>query len=223
MSRADLLGERGGPVIPEEQELLRNLLDGYETAFDNFYNQMAPRWLSYLTSERWYYRLSEEEAQDIVQQTMLVIHSKISGFDPNGAASFSTWCYAILIKIAVWRRREKVRLIYFSEIEEEGSVSTGIFNNELDKEPDVTSDEEGFESWLEGDGELQNALRSLKAGEQRLIELKVLEGLTHKEIANRLGKSEAAVRVQFHRLVNRLRSILERTKRNANGKRSLPQ
>jgi RNA polymerase sigma factor (sigma-70 family) len=220
MSRAVLLGERGDPVIPEEQDLLRSLLDGYETAFENFYNQMAPRWVSYLTSEQRPYRLSVEEAQDVVQQAMLVIHAKISGFDPNGAASFSTWCYGIVIKIAAWRRREKVRLIYFSEIEEECSISTEILNNELDEEPDVTSDEEGLELWLQGDGEVQNALRSLKAGERRLIVLKALGGLTHKEIANRLGKSEAAVRVQFHRVVNKLRSMLERTKRNANGQRS---
>lgn len=192
----------------EEDDLLRRLLDGCETAFEDFYNQMAPRWVSFLTSERRPYQLSLEEAQDVVQQAMLVILSKMSQFDPKGSATFSSWCYGIVINIAAWRRREKFRLIYFSEVEEEVSLSTELLHFEPDEEPKVTFSEDELESWLQGDGEVRNALRSLRELERVVVVLKALCGLTHKEIANRLGKSEAAVRVQYHRAVSKLKLIL---------------
>lgn len=206
----------------EERELLRSLQEGEETAFEHFYNQMAPRWVSFLMGRKGPYRLTLDDARDVVQQALLVILSKASTFEPTGTATFSTWCYGIVIKVAAWRTRENLWHIYLSDVEEE-LLSTDSLDEETAEGQDISLEDGDIEAWLAGDGEVQNALRSLRKGERQVILLKVLGGLTHKDIANRLGKSEAAVRVQFHRAVGKLRSLLEWAGSNAHGKRPLHQ
>lgn len=60
--------------------------------------------------------------------------------------------------------------------------------------------------------EIRKALSTLKANSREIVEMRYLQQLEIEEIADRLGKSEGAVRVQIHRAIEELRAVYERTK-----------
>jgi RNA polymerase sigma-70 factor, ECF subfamily len=193
----------------EEQELLLRLREGDETAVDHFFSKMALRLVSFLMSKKWSHRLTLDEAQDVTQEALLVILSKLSTFEPSGAATFSTWCYRIADNIATWRYCEKLRQIYLSDVEEELLAANSLDEGAAEVQVFDPEDQD-IEALVAGDGVVQCALRALRDEDRQVVLLKVLRGLTHNDIANKLGKSEAAVRVQFHRAIGKLRVLLER-------------
>jgi RNA polymerase sigma-70 factor (ECF subfamily) len=52
------------------------------------------------------------------------------------------------------------------------------------------------------------AIQQLPAKQQEILRLRYTEGLTTREIAERLGSSDAAIRVQLSRSVARLQELL---------------
>ena len=57
--------------------------------------------------------------------------------------------------------------------------------------------------------QLRDAIGRLTADQQRVILLRVGEGLKLAEVASLMGKSEGAVKTLQHRAVRRLRKLLE--------------
>jgi len=166
--------------------LLRRLQAGDESAFETFFDENASHWVQFLTSHKHPHRLTQAEAEDVVQETMVVVWSKVSTFEPAGAADFSTWCLAVAAKIAIGRYRERVKFVPIAEYE--GATA---------------------EHFFEGAGDVRRALFSLNREEQIVMFLKAIGGLTHAEIAHKLGKTEAAVRVEYYRARKKLKSLLE--------------
>jgi RNA polymerase sigma-70 factor (ECF subfamily) len=58
------------------------------------------------------------------------------------------------------------------------------------------------------DPRVREAVGTLTAGQQQIVFLRVLEGRPFADIGRLCGRSEAAVRMQYHRAVNRLRRRL---------------
>lgn len=58
--------------------------------------------------------------------------------------------------------------------------------------------------------EIRKALSVLKHGSREIVEMRYLQQLDIDEIADRLGKSAGAVRVQIHRAIEELRTYYER-------------
>ena len=52
------------------------------------------------------------------------------------------------------------------------------------------------------------AVRRLSVQERELLHLRLVEGLGYEEIARRKGQSQAALRVAFHRLKNKLKKMI---------------
>ncbi|MDX6514071.1 MAG: hypothetical protein QOE36_3575, partial [Gaiellaceae bacterium] len=57
---------------------------------------------------------------------------------------------------------------------------------------------------------LGRALRTLPAAQRDVVVLKLINGLSFREIAERLGASEAACKMRLSRALERLRAELER-------------
>jgi RNA polymerase sigma factor (sigma-70 family) len=65
-------------------------------------------------------------------------------------------------------------------------------------------------AWLlDDDGEVEAVLTQLPPAERDAVSLRVLESLPYRDVAGRLGCSEAAARVRVHRGLTRLRALLE--------------
>ena len=61
------------------------------------------------------------------------------------------------------------------------------------------------------DPEVRDAVRSLTPGQQQIVFLRILEDRSFAEIGRLCGRSQAAVRMQYHRAVRRLRKRLANT------------
>ncbi len=57
---------------------------------------------------------------------------------------------------------------------------------------------------------VQEAILQLKPKDRKIIEMKYLQGYRYKEIAEMLNKTAGAVRIESHRAMKKLRSILEK-------------
>ena len=62
---------------------------------------------------------------------------------------------------------------------------------------------------LDDDGEVEAVLAQLPSHERDAVALRVVESLSYRDVAGRLGCSEAAARVRVHRGLERLRALLQ--------------
>ena len=106
-------------------------------------------------------------------------------------AAFNTWLFTIARRLVTdWQRRQARRpLLRLS------------FKQPATQPPLETQLEES-----ETQAQLRELVRTLKPTEQELIACKFGAGMTNREIAPLLGKSETAVGSALHRLMQKLRS-----------------
>lgn len=136
-----------------------------------------------------------EEAEDVLQETLLRVHEHIHTFD--GRAALTTWLYRIVVNTALMRLRAKAR-VPEELIEAEGPA----FTEEGDHAREVAE-------WALSPEETllrQEALRVLQQGIERLPELyravyvlAEIEGLPHQEIAAILDVTVGTVKTRLHR------------------------
>ena len=116
----------------------------------------------------------------------------------RGDSTFSTWIYRITVNTA-WTLRKKAKKHYSLNIE--------------DTQEPVVIDEKKDPEFLAINSDLSSVLKKALDQipvEQRLIvELKNIEGRSHKEIAEYLDISVTAAKVRLHRAHQKLRIILE--------------
>ena len=116
----------------------------------------------------------------------------------RGDSTFSTWIYRITVNTA-WTLRKKAKKHYSLNIE--------------DTQEPIVIDEKNDPELIAINSDLSSVLRKALDQiplEQRIIvELKNIEGRSHKEIAEYLDISVTAAKVRLHRAHQKLRTILE--------------
>jgi RNA polymerase sigma-70 factor (ECF subfamily) len=132
---------------------------------------------------RRYYRRrlppADANVEDLVQETLIAIHSKRGTYDTN--LPFTPWLYAIArYKLLDHLRRSRIRLTV-----------------PLESAADVFSPDESEASSARLD--IDKLLESLPASSQDIIRKVKLDGHSTADVAARTGKSEIAVRVGLHR------------------------
>jgi RNA polymerase sigma-70 factor (ECF subfamily) len=118
------------------------------------------------------------DVEDVVQETLLAIHTKRHTWDPS--APLGPWVYAIMrYKIAdQFRRRGKAITV---------DIETVIETLEAEA-PETVSERE-----------ITRALDGLAEGQRRVVRAISVEGRTIGETAAAFGMQETAVRVALHR------------------------
>ncbi len=138
-------------------------------------------------------------AEDLTGELFVRMIEHIGRFKINPdrpAASFSAWLYRIAGNLAADHHRRGMR---FSEEIPAATRAT-------DPEPSVVAERR------ETAAQLAAALEHLTE-EQRLVVIgKFAEGMSNREMAGMLGKSEGAVESMQHRALRRLGSLLRREK-----------
>ncbi len=145
-----------------------------------------------------------EEAEEVVQETLLTVYEKIHTFSEK--AALSTWLYRIVVNTALMRLRSKARA-HETPMEPNGPTFTA--GGEMGREvPEWNLSPE--DALLR-----QETLAVLRQGVDRLPEpyravyvLAEIEGLPHQEIATMLELSVGAVKVRLHRARLFLREAL---------------
>jgi RNA polymerase sigma factor (sigma-70 family) len=132
---------------------------------------------------------AEEDAEDVLQETFLEICRSIRAFRGSGPGSLTAWVKRVAASKALMRiRREKYRDA--DELPEDGAAAGT-------RPPDV-----GLQLDLEA------ALGRLPETSRAVVWLHDVEGYTHEDIAEMMGKTVSFSKSQLARAHGRLRSWL---------------
>jgi RNA polymerase sigma-70 factor (ECF subfamily) len=132
-----------------------------------------------------------EWGEDVVQDILLTVHRVRQTYDP--ARPFGPWFYAIASARLIDALRARRRVL-LREVADEGVLD----NHAADPHPDAP---------LSGLSQtLSFAVASLPRVQREVVSLLKYEDLSVREVAGRLGMSEAAVKTTAHRGYARLRS-----------------
>ncbi len=159
-----------------ESDLINGCLEGSRRMQEELYNRFSPR--MYAVCLR--YAGNAEEAEDILQEGFIKIFKKLESF--RGEGSFEGWIRRIFVNTAIEHFRRKRYLMPVTEKEE--NTIEGKYVSALDAlaEKDIIA-----------------LIQELSPGYRTVFNMYVVEGYTHKEIADMLGISEGTSKSQLSR------------------------
>jgi len=170
--------ERVQPASPELSGFVSAARSGNERAFARIYDQYARSVHGVVLAHA-----PPDDAADLVQETFLTAWKQIHTLRDPGA--FAGWLMAIARNTARQSQRRALRLVSLEE-----TMPATV------KEPD-----------LDGQTALA-AIRSLPEAYRETLLLRLVEGMSGQEIAERTGLTHGSVRLNLHRGMQLLRSRL---------------
>ena len=136
------------------------------------------------------YASNSEEAEDILQEGFIKVFNKIGSFRKEG--SFEGWIRRIFVNTAIEQFRKKVYLQPITEMDED--TLEGKYLSVLDRlsEKDIIQ-----------------LVQQLSPGYRTVFNMYVVEGYTHKQIAEMLGISEGTSKSQLSRAKTILQDLVK--------------
>ena len=177
-------------------ELVRKSQFGDKAAFE----QLVIRHQELVFSLAYKLTGNREMANDVAQEAFIRAWKAIEKF--RGDSTFSTWIYRITVNTA-WTLRKKAKKHNTLNIDD---TYEPIVIDEK-KDPELVAINSDLSSVL------INALDKIPIEQRIIVELKNIEGRSHKEIADYLEISVTAAKVRLHRAHQKLRQILEEVER----------
>lgn len=168
--------------------LINRSAKGHEEAQRELYVNYRVKW--YMVSKR--YARNNAEADDIFQEGLIQIYKDLHQFDST-RSSFDTWSSRVISHAA---------LRYLRKHNWHNSM------DDLEAAYDNVSEDETILEQLAAK-ELIGLLQSLPTGYRLVFNLFVLEGFSHKEIADKLNINEGTSRSQLAKAKRVLRKKLE--------------
>ena len=139
---------------------------------------------------------NRELANDVAQEAFIRAWKAIGKF--RGDSTFGTWIYRITVNTA-WTLRKKAKKHHSLNIED---THEPVVVDEK-KDPELVAINSDLSLVL------RKALNQIPLEQRIIVELKNIEGRSHKEIADYLDISVTAAKVRLHRAHQKLRNILE--------------
>lgn len=136
----------------------------------------------------------ETLAEDATQEIFTKIFLNLSRF--GGKSQFSTWVYSITYNYCIdFLRRRKKRL--------------AIFTEDIERAPDL-ADEVPDEELLRMEvHQLKEVLREMPVGDSAILLMKYQDDMSIKDIADILGKTDSAIKMQIKRAKERAKKLKE--------------
>ena len=173
----------------DERVPVRRAIAGDVDAFGCLYTRHMHAIYRYL-----FLRVGDEQlAEDLTEEVFVRVQEALPRYKP-GPYPFLNWLYRIAHNLLVDTYRKKRPL--------------SISPSDLDREPDPEALPEDAVANRQDVAELVWAVQQLDAHEQQVIVLRFVEGLSHREVANIIGKNEGATRMVQQRAVAKLRKLL---------------
>jgi len=159
-----------------ESDLIQGCMEGNRRMQEELYKRFSPR--MYAVCLR--YAGNAEEAEDILQEGFIKVFKKLNSFRSEG--SFEGWVRRVFVNTAIEHFRKKRYLQPVTEKEE--NTIEGKYFSVLDElaEKDILA-----------------LVQELSPGYRTVFNMYVVEGYTHKEIADMLGISEGTSKSQLSR------------------------
>lgn len=166
--------------MPDEEVLV--LSRKHPDAFEVLVNRYEAAFLRKAKSILW----NGEDAEEVVQDTFTRIYVYADRYVPQVGASFSSWGYTILTRLAYTR---------YSKLSKHRGRTQELEPEAFERLPDHSD----FRDTLSVTNEVLVALARLPEQAQRVLRLQFLEGKTQEEIADIEGSSVSAIKTRVHR------------------------
>lgn len=137
----------------------------------------------------------EDISQDLTQETFIKVIRNIDKFDINGSAKFSTYIITLC------------RNCYIDYYRKSRKTMSDVLIDE-----NLMADEAGIEEMVidkELNQEVERELEQLPEEQRIAIRLKYIEGLTLKEIAEKMGVESKTIKSRIHNGIVKLRKIFD--------------
>lgn len=173
-----------------DEELVRNVQTGSRRCFNELVQRYSQRLFYFLR-----HRLTtDEDTEDLVQETFLKAYYNISRFDLDLNYKFSTWLYTMATRLAVsFYRKKRTAETFF------------LFDTTAqDPQEHMIREEDHKNLW--------NIAQTLQTNQFQALWLRYIEELSLKEIAVVMKKKQVHVRVLLHRARLNLGKQLKRLK-----------
>jgi RNA polymerase sigma-70 factor (ECF subfamily) len=174
-------GVKRAALNPTDEELAARAAAGSCPSFEELISRYSLRLFHFLRSRSG----SDEDVEDLVQETFLRAYRNIGRYDPQ--RRFSTWLYTIAIRLSISRQRsQRERPLPLDpegpEHPSPGPQETLIRNEEVRKAGNI---------WI--------LARDMKPSEYQVLWLRYAEEMPVKEIARAMKRSQVGVRVLLNR------------------------
>ncbi len=142
-----------------------------------------------------YYAGSREEAKDMLQEGFLRIFKDLPSY--NGKGNFEGWMRRVVVHSAIdFLRKQKIKIVDFENSEHEQKNSYEMDTSALFGQNDTA-------------GSLVKLMQQLPTGFRTVLNLYVIEGYSHNEIANLLNISTGTSKSQLSRAKEQMRTLLK--------------
>lgn len=170
--------------------------EGKESAFRELYENSYE--MVYRLAFR--YTKSKQDAEDIMQETFIKAFKAIKSFDFSISSNFSAWIYRIGIHCSLdylrkCKRRKTDKTEYISTLSDELEAQ--------DSSPEKSA------VIAQAISHVKNALHILSPKQRLIFDLRHLQHMDIKDIAENLQCSQSTIKKQLQRAVSRLRKQLE--------------
>jgi RNA polymerase sigma-70 factor (ECF subfamily) len=175
-----------GNHIPSESDLIKGCIEG---------NPEMQKLLYDLYSSKMYgvclrYAENAEDANDVMQEGFIKVYRSLPKFRAEG--SFEGWIRRIFVNTSIEHYRKKTKKYNITEVQE-----NTIEDNELSALDSLATKD------------ILNIINELSPGYKQVFNLHVVEGYSHKEIADILGITEGTSKSQLARAKGVLKKIIE--------------
>jgi len=172
----------------ELNHIIRKAVNGDQKAYNEIYMQYRSMW--FMISMR--YGKNKMQSEDILQDGLIRIFNDLAKYDSK-KSRFSTWSSRVLVNAALRNLQKSNWNETFVDIENAEDITDEYFSiiDEINTK------------------ELTLMIQSLPTGYRVVFNMYVLEGYSHKEIAEHLNISEGTSKSQLSKARKQLRHILE--------------
>jgi RNA polymerase sigma-70 factor (ECF subfamily) len=170
---------------PRDDELIARWKAGDQRAATQLVDRHAPALARFAVSSG-----LRDGIDELVQDTLVRAFASLDGF--RGDSSFRTWLFSIEHRLLLDRRRAEKRRPHGPEIAESDA------STEFDALDELMASE--------AMGRVNKAVARLTPTQREVFVLRVVEGLSYREVARVVKTTEGAARVHYH---NAMRAIKE--------------
>ncbi|HWH62512.1 MAG TPA: RNA polymerase sigma factor [Ginsengibacter sp.] len=173
--------------ILSETDLIKGCIDGNRQMQELLYKKFSPKMYGVCLR----YSGNVDDANDLLQEGFIKVFKNLQKF--RGEGSFEGWMRRIFVNTSIEHFRKKVKLYNVSEVQENTieDISLNILDTLAEKD-------------------LIAIVNELSPGYKTVFNMHVIEGYSHKEIADMLGITEGTSKSQLARAKGVLKKSIEK-------------
>lgn len=173
--------------IPSDTDLIQGCIEGNRQMQELLYRKFSSKMYGVCLR----YSGNSEDANDLLQEGFIKVFKNLGKFRREG--SFEGWIRRIFVNTSIEQFRKKVKLYNVTEVQENTIVDVDLSILDTLAEKDIMM-----------------LINGLSPGYKTVFNMHVVEGYSHKEIAEMLGINEGTSKSQLARAKGVLKKSLEK-------------